>query len=83
LLASDSDAVRRVGELVIDIAAHEKFGDYQMALDELQARLATAPAEQLDTLLTLARMHGTPAMIPTLATLAGRQDLPAAIAPPR
>jgi putative heme-binding domain-containing protein len=80
LLAADSDAVRRLGELVIDIAAHEKFPGYERALAELRDRLAAAPAEQIDALLALARMHGTSELVPALARIAARTDLPPAIA---
>jgi hypothetical protein len=78
-LNSDSDAVRRLGELVVDIAAYEKFSGYELALEELQERLATAPADQIGTLLQLARMHGTNDFVPVLAALARRPDLPAAV----
>jgi putative heme-binding domain-containing protein len=79
LLISDADAVRRLGELVIDIAAYEKFPGYELALEELRDRLATAPVDQIGTLLPLARMHGTKELVPVLVELARRSDLPAAI----
>ena len=79
LLTSESDDVRRLGELIIDIAAHEKFPGYELALEELRERLATAPVDQLTKLLPLARMHGTSDMVPQLVHLAQRSDLPAAV----
>jgi putative heme-binding domain-containing protein len=79
LLGSQSEPVRRLGELVIDISAYEKFPGYELALEELGDRLASAPADQIDSLLSLARMHGTTTMVPVLAQLATRTDLPAAV----
>ncbi|MFM8891749.1 MAG: hypothetical protein ACKOTB_09045, partial [Planctomycetia bacterium] len=80
LLASDSESLRRLGELVIDIAAYEKFPGHERALEELRDGLASAAADRIDPLLALARMHGTKEMVPVLAKLAGRKDLPATVA---
>lgn len=79
LLNSETDAARQLGEIVIDIAAYEKLAGYELALEELRDRLLTAPADDLATLLQLVRMHGSNQMVPVLAELARRPDLPAAV----
>lgn len=80
LLASDDENVRHLAELVIDIASYEKVDGYEEAIQELRHRLATASPADLPAPLMLARLHGTPDMVPLLAGIAARVDVPPAIA---
>ena len=84
LLANTNDDVQRLAECAIDIAAYEKTPDHAAALaallDEVRGRLSGSEPARAEHLLALLRLHGTPEMVPVLAELARRPDLPAAVA---
>lgn len=84
LLASRDADVQRLGECTIDIAAYERTPGHEAAvaalLDEVRTRLTGSEPGGVDNLLALVRLHGTPEMVPPLAELAKRPELPAALA---
>ena len=84
LLASPDDDVQRLAECTVDIAAYEKTPDHAPALaallDEVRMRLSSTDPARAEHLLALLRLHGTPEMVPALAEMARRPELPAAVA---
>lgn len=84
ILASGDADVQRLAECTIDIAAYEKTPGDAAALvallDELRTRLTGPEPARAEHLLELVRLHGTPEMVPALAELARRAELPAALA---
>jgi putative membrane-bound dehydrogenase-like protein len=80
LLASRDPNVQLSGRVAIDIVRYDNFATQPLAIEALRKRLEVASADELEPLLALARDYGDASLVPALVKIAGRTDLPVAVA---